>query len=78
MATTEQLQQDIQQGIRELPREALSEVKLFIDFIHMREAKAKTFRICDIERELRSMDHSEADHLEQEFSSYQKIYPRAG
>lgn len=63
MATTEQLQQDILQGIRELPGDALCEVKLFIDFIHMRKAKAKSSRACVIERELRSMDHSEADHL---------------
>lgn len=76
MPTTDQLQFDIQQGIQSLPGEALKEVKLFVEFLRMRETAAKQSCSVDIESELRQMDLSEARHLEQEFASYQEIYPR--
>ncbi|GAB6060003.1 hypothetical protein [Desulfonatronum parangueonense] len=76
MPTTDQLQFDIQQGIQSLPGDALQEVKLFIEFLRMREAAARQSCSTDIDLELRQLDMSEARHLEQEFAAYQEIYPR--
>ena len=76
MTTTDRLKLDIQQGMQELPGEALREIKLFIDFLRMREAAAKRPCSIDIDHELRQMDISEARHLEQEFAAYQELYPR--
>jgi hypothetical protein len=76
MPTTDQLQFAIQQGIQSLPGDALKEVKLFVEFLRMREAVARQSCSVDIDLELRQLDMAEARHLEQEFSAYQEIYPR--
>ncbi|NEX15291.1 MAG: hypothetical protein C1943_01315 [Halochromatium sp.] len=77
MATiNQQLQCDIERGIKDLPLQALREVKLFIDFLHLREGATLIADTSEIDHELRQLDSAEARHLEQEFTAYQDQYPR--
>ncbi|EIC19464.1 hypothetical protein [Thiorhodovibrio frisius] len=76
MSTINQLQFDIERGIKDLPIQALKEIKLFIDFLHVREGSTQTPYSSDMNYELRQLDIGEARHLEQEFIAYQDRYPR--
>lgn len=76
MESTEKLQNDIFQGLQPLSFSALKEVKLFIDFIKIRENAFSHGVYADIDQELKSMNAHEANHLEQEFANYQEMYPR--
>lgn len=77
MATiNQQLQCDIERSIKDLPLQALREVKLFIDFLHLREGATLIPDSSDIDQALRQLDSAEDRHLEEEFTAYQDQYPR--
>lgn len=78
MPTVSQLHFDIQKGIQGLPAQSLEEVKLFIDFLRVREATVVSLDAVDMDQELRQLDTVEAQHLEEEIMDYKDIYPREG
>lgn len=75
MTTVNQLQCDIERSMKSLSLQALKEVKLFIDFLHVREGDAPMSYHSDIDYELHRLDLNEAEHLEKEFIAYQDRYP---
>ena len=69
--TSQAYQKLILDGINGLPPEILAEITDFIYFVRKR-----TLQQQDFEEELRQLSRSEATHLEKEFASYERRYPR--
>lgn len=77
--TSTALQQIIQNGIRDLPKDSLQEVADFVLFVRARLAQGKNFReeaLLDfLSKELKMLNESETSHLNQEFENYKNEYP---
>ena len=65
----QQIEQEILQNTKELPKEALIEI---LDFILFIRNKNKNNKMKD---DLSLLSKTELDHLEEEFKDYKEIYP---
>lgn len=73
-----QIEQQIVEETKGLPRDALNEILDFIQFIkrkRQRKVSKKTTK-NNLNLELSIMNQKESLHLEEEFKNYKKIYPR--
>jgi hypothetical protein len=70
---TAQLEKEVLQYIKDLPKEALQEV---IDFIRFLRQKNSVKSLEYIQHETSTLNASQIVHLEEEFEYYQKKYPR--
>ena len=72
-------QQIIQEGIRGLPTEILSEIIDFIYFLRKKQSDPKKFEEemyqTLIRDELKTLNRDEELHLEKEFENYEQRYP---
>ncbi len=72
----EKIQNDIKKNIAQLSPETLKEIKLFVDFMLLREKMgSENVKPDNIKAELSNMDMSELLHLEEEFEYYKERYP---
>ncbi len=76
MEPKDKIHHEILQELQHLSFSALKEVKLFIDFLIIREKNAIRDLHVEIDQDLKSMCANETNHLEDEFFNYQDIYPR--
>lgn len=70
--TTTQLEKEILQQSKGLPKEVLKEVIDFIQFLRQKKMMASA---NDIYKERSNLNFLENDHLEEEFKNYKQIYP---
>ncbi len=77
MESRDKIYYDILQELQHLSFSALKDVKLFIIFLKIREKTTNQGLHVDINKDLKCMDIHESNHLEQEFSNYQDLYPRS-
>jgi len=68
-----QIETQILQNTKGLPASALYEILDFTQFIRVRKLKKS---LNNLSVELANLDKSEAEHLEEEFKNYKKIYPK--
>ena len=67
----------IHQGIKELPRQYLSEIADFVTFIRHKAIEEKgSYNFEDINRELGLMSTHETNHLEEEFKDFDQKFPK--
>ena len=70
--TTSQLEKQLIDQTKGLPRETLEE---FIDFIQFVRLKNERRSSNDLRSELSLLDSSQTKHLEEEIKDYKKLYP---
>lgn len=70
---TAQLEKELLQNTKDLPKEALQEVIDFVRFLRHKIARQSSDYI---NLETSSLNSSQIIHLEEEFENYQKLYPR--
>lgn len=70
-----QLEKQILHYLQDLSNEALREVIEFIMFLNSKKSEKKSKKIL-LFKELKSLNKSEAAHLEDEFKNYKVLYPR--
>jgi len=71
-----QVQAQVLKGLNSLSQESLQQVRLFIDFLRLRE---KIHRAGDdLGYDLALLDEIERTHLEDEFEGYRERYPHEG
>lgn len=67
-----QLEKKLLAYTKGLPKETLQEIIDFIQFLRQKKAKEP---MNNITIELSSLDHSQRNHLEEEFKDYKQLYP---
>jgi hypothetical protein len=73
-----EIAQTIVKETQGLSSDALQEVLDFIQFIKMREYRARKKHLgvgSDVDAELRLLDMSSLAHLEEEFANYKELFP---
>jgi hypothetical protein len=70
---TAQLEKELLQYTKDLPKEAMREVIDFVRFLRQKLARQSSDYILE---ETSSLNSTQIAHLEEEFENYQKQYPR--
>ena len=70
--TTSQLEKQLIDQTKGLPRETLEEIIDFIQFVRLKNKKRSS---NDLRSELSLLDSSQTKHLEDEIKDYKKLYP---
>ena len=70
--TTVQIQKQILSYLQGLPEDALKDIVSYIKGIRAKKIKKKT---DNIDQALYKLNETEAQHLEEEFVDYKKLYP---
>ena len=70
--TTSQLEKQLIDQTKGLPRETLEEIIDFIQFVRLKNERRSS---NDLKSELSLLDSSQTKHLEEEIKDYKKLYP---
>ena len=70
--TTSQLEKQLIDQTKGLPRETLEEIIDFIQFVRLKNERRSS---NDLRSELSLLDSSQNKHLEEEIKDYKKLYP---
>lgn len=78
--TTQNYQELIMEGIKDLPPEMLAEIADFVFFVRKRAIQPQAFEeerySILLNADLRQLSRSETAHVESEFDDYDQRYPR--
>lgn len=75
METRDKIIDEILQELQHLPFSALKKVKMFTDFLIIREKNVIRDLQIETDQDLKRMCDNETNHLEEEFFNYQDICP---
>ena len=70
--TTSQLEKQLIDQTKGLPRETLEEIIDFIQFVRLKNERRSS---NDLRSELSLLDSSQTKHLEEKIKDYKKLYP---
>ena len=70
------LKELINEGIRDLPPNYLSEVADFVVFIRQKALEQRPYDLAEISHELSLLDAHERQHLDDEFADFEQLFPK--